>query len=67
MLGALCEHLLEKPGLYQEEMVVFLWDEFDVLVSTFSISRSLKAAGWSKKAARQIAAEQNADLRDFYL
>jgi transposase len=67
MLDALCEHLLEKPGLYQEEMVVFLWDEFDVLVSTFSISRSLKAAGWSKKAARQIAAEQNADLRDFYL
>jgi transposase len=67
MLGALCDHLLEKPGLYQEEMAVFLWDEFDVLVSTFSISRSLKAAGWSKKAARQIAREQNVELRDFYL
>jgi hypothetical protein len=67
MLGALCDHLLEKPGLYQEEMAVFLWDEFDVLVSTFSISRSLKATGWSKKAARQIAKEQNAELRDFYL
>lgn len=67
MLGALCEHLLEKPGLYQDEMVVFLWDELDVLVSTLSISRSLKAADWSKKATRQIATEQNADLRDFYL
>jgi transposase len=67
MLGALCDHLLEKPGLYQEEMAVFLWDEFNVLVSTFSISRSLKAAGWLKKAARQIAKEQNAELRDFYL
>jgi hypothetical protein len=58
---------LEKPGLYHGEMVVFLWDEFDVLVSTFSISRSLKAAGWSKKAARQIAREQNVELQDFYI
>lgn len=28
MLEALCERLLEKPDLYQDEMVVFLWDEF---------------------------------------
>lgn len=40
-------------------MVVFLLDEFNVLVSTFSI-RSLKATEWSKKAARQVA-------RGFYL
>ncbi|KAJ5346794.1 uncharacterized protein N7506_000047 [Penicillium brevicompactum] len=31
MLEALCECLLEKPDLYQDEMVVFLWDEFRVL------------------------------------
>jgi hypothetical protein len=67
MLEALCDHLLEKPGLYLEEMAVFLWDEFEVHVSTFSISRTLKDIGWSKKAARQIAQEQNADLRDYYL
>ncbi|RYO29315.1 hypothetical protein AA0113_g12065 [Alternaria arborescens] len=48
-------------------MAVFLWDEFEVQVSTHSISRALKDIGWSKKAARQIAKEQNADLRDFYL
>jgi hypothetical protein len=65
MLEALCDHLLEKPGLYQEEMAVFLWDEFEVQVSTFSISRALKDIDWSKKAAQQIAKEQNADLRDF--
>jgi hypothetical protein len=41
MLDAVCDLLSEKPGLYQEEMAVFLWDEFDLLVSTFSISRSL--------------------------
>jgi transposase len=67
MLEALCDHLIEKPGLYQAEMAVFLWDEFDILVSSFSISRALRAIGWSKKAARQIAKEQNAELRDFYL
>lgn len=67
MLEVLCEHLLEKPELYLEEMAVFLWDEFDVLVSTSSISRSLKSINWSKKAARRIAKERNADLRDFYL
>jgi hypothetical protein len=67
MLEALCERLLEKPDLYQDEMAVFLWDEFRILVTTYSISRALASVGWSKKAARQIAKEQNAELRDYYL
>lgn len=28
MLEAVCDHLLEKPGLYVDEMALFLWDEF---------------------------------------
>jgi hypothetical protein len=28
MIKALCDHLSEKPGLYLDEMAVFLWDEF---------------------------------------
>ncbi|KAL2005970.1 hypothetical protein VTN00DRAFT_9624 [Thermoascus crustaceus] len=64
MLEALCEHLMEKPTLYQDEMAVFLWDEFGKHVTMQSISRALASIGWSKKAARQIAKEQNADLRD---
>lgn len=28
MLEALCDYLIEKPTLYLDEMVVFLWDEF---------------------------------------
>jgi hypothetical protein len=43
MLDALCEHLLEKPGLYQDEMVLFLLDEFKVHATTFSIARALKS------------------------
>jgi transposase len=67
MLDALCEHLLEKPGLYLDEMKLFLWDEFEVFVSTFSIRRALKSIGWTKKTIHRIAKGRNADLRDFYL
>ena len=67
MLEALCDHLLEKPALYLDEMAVFLWDEFQTLVTTSSIRRALVSKGWSKKTARQKAREQNADLREYYL
>jgi hypothetical protein len=67
MLDALCEYLLEKPELYQDEMAVFLWDEFEVLVTTHSIGRALASISWTKKAARRVAKGRNADLRDFYL
>ena len=40
MLEALCEHLLEKPGLYQDEMVLFLLDEFKTYVTPCSIEES---------------------------
>jgi transposase len=52
MLDTLREYLLEKPDLYLNEMAVFLWDEFEVLVTKSSISRALSSIGWSKKAAR---------------
>lgn len=67
MLEALCEHLLEKPDLYLDEMALFLWDEFEILTTPSTISRTLKSNGWSKKVARRVAKERNADIRDFYL
>lgn len=67
MLEVLKEHLLEKPELYLEEMAVFLWDEFEILVSLSSISRALRSINWSKKTARRVAKERNPDLRDLYL
>src|SRR2546423_1862146 len=63
MLEALREHLLEKPGLHLDEMVVYLWDEFEVLVTTSTISRTLKSIGWSKKTCRPICNGRNPDLR----
>jgi transposase len=67
MLDALCEHSLEKPGLYQSEMILFLMNEFDVLVTASSIGRTLRSRGWTKKQIRRIANGRNADLRDHYL
>ncbi len=55
MLDALRERLLEKPGLYRDEMAVFLYDEFGILVTVSSISKALASTGWSKKATRHVA------------
>jgi hypothetical protein len=57
MLNALLEQLIEKPELYQDKMAIFLYDEFEVIVTTPIISRALALAGWSKKAARRVAKE----------
>lgn len=67
MFEALCEHLLEKPDQYLDEMAVFLWDEFGALFDPSTISRTLSRHGWSNKIIRRRAREQNQDLRDFYL
>lgn len=39
MLEALREHLLETPDQCHDEMVVFCWDEFKVLVITSTINK----------------------------
>lgn len=67
MLEALRDHLLEKPGLYLDEMVIFLWDEFRMLATTSIIRRALTFIEWSKKTTRQRAKEQNVELRELYL
>jgi transposase len=67
MLESLCDHLLEKLDLCLDEMAKFLYNEFTVLASTYTISRALRSQGWTKKVARQVVQERNADLRDYYL
>ena len=67
MLNVLCEHLLVKPGLHQDEIAVFLYDEFGISVKTYDISMALKSIGWSKKVTRQVAKKRNDNLRDYCL
>lgn len=53
ILDTLREYLLGKPELYLDEMAVFLWDEFEVLVTAPTISRTFASIGWSKKTIRR--------------
>lgn len=55
-----------RPHLYRDEMAVFIWDEFEVLVTTWSTCRALKYEGWSKKVSNQKARERNVNFRDAY-
>lgn len=66
MLHALCDHLVMKPELYLDEMAMFLYDEFRISVPEQTIGRALASAGWTKKTARRVAQQRNADLRDYY-
>ncbi|CZS92406.1 uncharacterized protein RAG0_02848 [Rhynchosporium agropyri] len=57
MLDALRAHLVEAPDLYLEEMVLFLWNKFEVRVTTYSFvfvdesgcdkRAGLRRTGWS--------------------
>jgi transposase len=67
MLDALCKHLLKEPGLYLDEMVLFLWDKFKVQVTTDSVARALKSSRWSKKTIRYVAKGRDADRRDLHV
>jgi hypothetical protein len=44
MLDALCDHLAEEPGLYVEELAVFVWDELYTLPSSSSMKNALSRA-----------------------
>ena len=67
MHQALLDYLWVKPDRYLDELVLYLWDEFNTFVSPSTVSRDLKAAGWSKKKARREAKQRNPDLRDSYM
>lgn len=51
----------------RELVATFLQQRLEATVSQASISRALKSMRWSKKTARQVAREQNADFQDYYL
>ena len=46
----LLKFLNEKPSAYLDEMVWFIWDEYNVEVSESTLSRVLKSLHWSKNS-----------------
>ena len=67
MRAALFAHLDKHPGLYLEEMVDYLWNEFGEPITKSSISRTLHSVRRSKKKFHCKVVEQNSDLIDHYL
>jgi transposase len=49
VLTALLDHLFTKPDLYLDEIVDFVWDQYELVISIACLRRSLKAYNWSKK------------------
>lgn len=64
VLAALLDYLLSKPDLYLDEMVEFVWDQYEVAVSTAVIQRALKTYNWTKKKNKRVARERDSELRD---
>ena len=62
-INSVSSSLTEKPDLYLDEMVIFLWDEFEAVVTTSSIRRALVDSGWSKMIAQQKVKEQCRAMR----
>lgn len=60
---SLLTHLSTSPWLYQDEIAVFLKEEWDIKVHKSTISRFLKRHRWSRKKGHRIASGQSDILR----
>lgn len=65
MRHALCEQLVQQPGMLRREMAAFVYERFGVEVSESTITRALKAQSWSRKTIRRVANQRNPSLRGF--
>ncbi len=59
----LLDFLSQRFIVYQNDMIWFLYDEFDIVISQSMISRLLKQARYSRKIAQRVAAERDEKLR----
>ncbi|KJZ70589.1 hypothetical protein HIM_10018 [Hirsutella minnesotensis 3608] len=67
MLQTLQNKLLQQPDMFRDEMIAYLAELFDVEVSKSTISRTLQAAGITRKTIRRVAEQQDPNLHDLYL
>ncbi len=58
----LLDFLSQRLIIYQNDMIWFLYDEFDIVISQSTISRMLKQARYSRKIAQRVAAERDEKL-----
>ncbi len=58
----LLDFLSQRLIVYQNDMIWFLYDEFDIVISQSTISRLLKQARYSRKIAQRVAVERDEKL-----
>ncbi len=58
----LLDFLNQRLIIYQNDIIWFLYDEFDIVISQSMISRVLKQAKYSRKIAQRITAERDEKL-----
>lgn len=51
VLAALLDHLLSKPDLYLDEIVDFVWDQYELAVSTVVKHMQSNCTGYGTKSA----------------
>ena len=59
---ALLEYQRRKPWAYQDELAIFLKEEWGITVNRVTISRLLKASGISRKKGQRIGQNQSPEL-----
>ncbi len=59
----LLDFLSQRLIVNQNDMIWFLYDEFDIVISQSMISRLLKQARYSRKIAQRVIAERDEKLR----
>ena len=58
--------LLDKPTLFQDEVAQFIFDEFDIEISTRSVSNYLRRMKWTRKNCQRVAAQRSQVARNDY-
>ena len=66
-IDQLLVYLDQRPTSSLDEMCWFLYDEFDVLMSESTVSRTLKQMAWNRKMVIRIAQQRNQSLRDEWM
>ncbi len=52
MKDSLLQYINLRPTVYLDEMCLYLYDEFGITISTYTVARMLKREGWTHKKVR---------------
>ena len=59
-------YLKDRPWAYQDEMQLYLYDDWGIVVDQSTVSRVLKSMDISRKMLKRIAEERDQDCRNGY-